>query len=207
MRKSMIATATALAALTACSDDNGIEVTGYLDGTAIEVTASEPINDTNEVLLTVVGRPGAAANFGQVLASNLRVHDSHAADVTPTGSFVLQLPALLGDQVQLRHSDGDDVVDVTADALQDFPQIQNFYVGPPSADHGASIEIQFTTALTQGHVVVLNYDNEHVTDLHELETDHTYHVGTLPAHSGDHAAAFLVVGDGNHSLGHEFTIP
>lgn len=199
---------TAVLGVAACSQPDPIEVTGYLDESAIEITATEQVNDTNEVVLDIIGRPGAASNTGTVTASNPRTDQVVTTDVSNTGSFVIDVLVLRNDVVTLRHSDSDDVVDVVADTLPDFPAVQDVFVSEPDHEGVVGVEVQFTAPLTvDAAVVVSNHNNHHVETLHPYEPDPQFHVGHIQAQSGDYLLLHLATADGEHSLGVETQVP
>ena len=199
----------ALASLiAACSPDNGIEVTGYLEESGIEITSLDPITDTQDVHVRVVGRPGAAANTGAVVATNPRTDAVVQVDVSSTGSFALDIPARLADTIRLRHSgDQDHPVDLVVDTLTDFPAVDQVFVSEPNHEGRAFVEVQFSNVLTDITVLVSNVSNHHVSDLHVYEPNPQWHVGSIPAATGDFLVIQVVAGDGTHSLGVEAEVP
>lgn len=196
------------ASLTACSPDNGIEVTGYLDENGIELTSLDPISDSQDVQVRVIGRPGAAANTGRVIATNSRSDGHVEVDVSNTGSFALDIPARLADTIVLRHSgDPEGVVDLVVDSPADFPAVDQVFVSEPDHENRAGVEVQFTNVLADITVLVSNVHNHHVAELHVYEPEPHWHVGSIPAQSGDFLVLHVQAGDGTHTLGVEAQVP
>ena len=67
--------------------------------------------------------------------------------------------------------------------------------------------MRFSNVLTDITVVASNVNNHHVSELHVYEPDPQWHVGSIPAASGDFLVLHVLAGDGTHSLGVEAEVP
>ena len=80
---------------------NKIEVTGYLDSSKIQTTTSSALNSSTEVVVTIIGAKHAATPKLELTATNERSQLTATTTVEDDGSFLVALPALLGDAIHL----------------------------------------------------------------------------------------------------------
>lgn len=194
--------------LAGCADNPAAEVeeSGFMEASLIQVTSTEPLNDASEVLVTVIGQPGAVPNVGAISAENERTGETDSDDVSTSGSFVLQLQALLGDGISLEYSHGGESVGghVDATAPSNAPLVDAQSIDVTTDDHGnAIVSVLLNSPLAADvQVHVSNHANHEV----ELLTPHspTELVGTIPAHSGD---TLLVYASRNDEVGQAHAVP
>ena len=206
---------TLLLLLTACGtapgggDDGGsIEVTGWLERSLILTTTPEPLDASTAKPLTISGRPGAAPNQGRVDAIVARSGAAAGADVSSVGSFVLEVPVLLGDAVHLTYSHegvspAEVDVDVTQHAL--FPPVAAPpAVSAPDAHANVSVGVVFVSALSGERIFVSNHDNQHVAELTMVST--TEVVGHIPGDHGHTLLLYALTASGSTEA-HHLTVP
>ena len=188
--------------------DGNIEVTGWLDSELIDATAAEALSASQEVTLSLCGRPGAAPGLEQITATNERSSASVTVDVTAAGTFVAELDVLLDDPVTVAYVDGTLVVDdvqIVVAAQAAFPAL-----GSPPTLHGPDahgevvVQLSFAAPLDQERIVVANPSNHHVTELTRL--DPSTAAGHIPAHSGDGLLLYAAT-EGAVSVTHHLAVP
>ncbi len=144
-----------------------IEVTGYLDSSKIKTTTSSPLNSSSEVLVTIIGIKDAATPLKELSATNERSATSNTTTVGNDGSFVVAIPALLGDTINLivDGAEGSTPVDTdTWDDQPEFPEISEDGIqverAEESPDYGF-IGLQLIMPIESGFLEVINITNDH----------------------------------------------
>ena len=104
---------------------NKIEVTGYLDSSKIQTTTTQPLNSSTEVIVTIIGAKLAATPKLELTATNERSAKTASTTVEDDGSFVVALPALLGDAIHLSLEgiSTPATVDIETTNQPDFPEL------------------------------------------------------------------------------------
>ena len=160
----------------ACSDSgplnspndttNKIEVTGYLDASKVKTTTSSPLNSSSEVLVTIIGIQDAATPLRELTAINERSGTSNNTIVAQDGSFVVAVPALLGDTINLT-VDGAAETPLDVETWDDQPQFPAISEDGILVERSAEspdyifISIQLITPLESGFLEVMNITNDH----------------------------------------------
>lgn len=149
---------------TAC-EPSSVEETGYLIAPEIDYTSDGPLTVSGENDLILVGRDGAITlPGGELTVSNTRSGaDVSTTVVTDSGSFVLSIPARLGDTLELRYQvEGE--FDTAEIALSDdlsglaAPGCLNcvgLVISAPNASGNATVSLS-ELELADGRVVIFN---------------------------------------------------
>jgi len=159
-----------------------IEVTGYLDGSRIKTTLSNPLSRTHPVILSVMGESHAAPAFATVLGRTPRNDQTVTTNATDDGSFLMHLSVLEGDvvTVSLEGSEATEPVELYAEESAPLPPIvadgiylkrsqvrsRYIFVGVHLEEHLEEGQLEVLN-LTTGDRVVLFSNQQHNGDWFE----------------------------------------